>query len=194
MSAVRIVLSCALLAAWPALAEGQPVTNAAGVSAGAADSPKAGLQTTTAISTNVSTNAAASSRSEEIRSACIANRRCVCGRVLEVTPAGLVVESGYPMLLKPPFSHSWLTRGSAALVRPADLVEGTAPDSIAVGVVFLTDIPRRKTVHQYDYVALIGYPAGQYDYTPLPTVKKTIRRFAGGLERAVNLTLQSGGH
>jgi hypothetical protein len=65
------------------------------------------------------------------------------------------------------------------------------PDSIAVGLVFLTDIPKRPAVHQYDYVVLHGYPAGQYDYVPVPGVTKTIRRFAGGLETAVRLNLQA---
>jgi hypothetical protein len=61
---------------------------------------------------------------------------------------------------------------------------------MAVGLVFLTDIPKRPTVHQYDYVALNGYPAGHYEYVPLPGVNKTLRRFSGGLETAVRLNLQ----
>jgi uncharacterized repeat protein (TIGR03806 family) len=40
-------------------------------------------------------------------------------------------------------------------------------------------------------VALNGYPAGQYEYVPLPGVHKTIRRFSGGLETAVRLNLQA---
>jgi hypothetical protein len=37
-------------------------------------------------------------RSEEIRNQCIQGRRYVCGRVLQVTPLGLVVDCGYPSL------------------------------------------------------------------------------------------------
>jgi hypothetical protein len=128
---------------------------------------------------------------EQIRNECIQGRRYICGRVLQVTSSGLVVDSGYPGLLQPLLNHSWLNRANVAPSRPAVLVEGTAPDSIAAGLVFLTDIPKRPSVHQYDYVALHGYPAGHYDYVPVPGVAKTIRRFAGGLETAVRLDLQS---
>jgi uncharacterized repeat protein (TIGR03806 family) len=135
------------------------------------------------------TNLAA--QAEKIRSQCIQGRRYVCGRVLQITPTGLVVDSGYPSLLQSPLNHSWLTRANVAPARPAALVEGAEPDAVAVGLLFLTDIPKRPAVHQYDYVALHGYPAGQYDYVPVPGITKTIRRFAGGLETAVRLNLQS---
>jgi hypothetical protein len=171
MSALRTALFCAWLATMPA--QSVPASSATNNVPGAGPSY---------------------SRLEQVRTACISGRRRVCGRVLQVTPSGLVVDSGYTSLLQPPYNHSWLTRSPAAPARPAVLVEATAPDSIAVGLVFLTDIPKRKTVHQYDYVALIGYPAGQYDYVPAPGVKKTIRRFAAGLERAVNLTIQADEH
>jgi uncharacterized repeat protein (TIGR03806 family) len=62
---------------------------------------------------------------------------------------------------------------------------------MAVGLVLLTDLPKRPAVHPYDYVALHGYPAGHYDYVPAPGVTKTIRRFSGGLETAVRLILKS---
>ena len=135
------------------------------------------------------TNLAA--RAEQLRARCIQGRRYVCGRVLQVTQSGLVVDSGYASLLQPPLNHSWLTRANVTPARPAVLLEGAAPDCIAVGLVFLTDIPKRPSVHRYDYVALHGYPAGHYDYVPVPGVTKTIRRYAGGLETAVRLNLQS---
>jgi hypothetical protein len=138
--------------------------------------------------------APSASNYEQIRAACIANRRRICGRVLQVTPAGLVVDSGYTNLLAPPFNHTWLTRANANLARPTNLVEGTVTDSVAVGLVFLTDVPRRQKPRQYDYVALIGYPAGQYVYAPMPGVSKNIRRFAGGLETAIKLTMQPPEH
>ena len=78
---------------------------------------------------------------EAIRTRCILGRRHVCGRVLQVTPSGLVVDSGYTGLLQPPLNHSWLTRANVAPARPAALVEGAAPDAIAVGLLLLTDIP-----------------------------------------------------
>jgi uncharacterized repeat protein (TIGR03806 family) len=140
---------------------------------------------------SVSAQTNAEVRTEQIRSECIQGRRCVCGRVLQVTPSGLVVDSGYPGLLQKPFNQSWVTRADVNLTRPANLVESAEPHSIAVGLVFLSDLPKRPRVHQYDYVALIGYPAGHYDYVPAPGVTKTIRRFCGGLDTAVRLNQQS---
>jgi uncharacterized repeat protein (TIGR03806 family) len=130
-------------------------------------------------------------RAEQIRAQCIQDRRIVCGRVLQVTPTGLVVDSGYTTLLQPPLNRSWVTHANAAPIRPAALVEGAAPDSVAVGLLFLTDIPKRPAVHRYDYVVQHGYPAGHYEYVPVPGITKTIRRFAAGLETAVRLNLQA---
>ena len=134
--------------------------------------------------------AAAMEPGEVVRTRCIEGRRRICGRVLHITPSGLLVESGYTGLLQPPLNRSWVTRANVVPARPAALVEGAAPDSVAAGLLLLTDVPRRPAVHQYDYVALIGYPAGRYDYTPVPGVTNTIRRFAGGLETAIRLNLQ----
>jgi hypothetical protein len=92
------------------------------------------------------TNLAA--RAEKIRAECIQGRRYVCGRVLQITPAGLVVDSGYPSLLQPPLNRSWLTRANVAPARPAVLVEGAEPDAIAVGLVFLTDLPKRPAIRR----------------------------------------------
>jgi hypothetical protein len=38
-------------------------------------------------------------------------------------------------------------------------------------------------------VIIEAYPAGQYDYAPLPGVTKTIRRFSAKLEGALQLNL-----
>jgi hypothetical protein len=136
----------------------------------------------------VQTNAAPDS--EHIRDECIKGRRHICGRILEVTKTGLVVDSGYTGLLQPPLNHSWLNPSTATPSRPTALVESAAPDSVAVGIVFLTDLPRRPKPHPYDYVSLIGYPCGQASYTPAPGVTKTVRRFAAGLPTAVRLTME----
>jgi len=126
----------------------------------------------------------------DVRAECIEGRRVICGRVLQISKAGLVVDSGYPTLLQPPLNHSWLTRAQAAPEKPAALVERSAPDAIAVGLILLTDYPRRPAVHRYDYVCLHGYPAGKLDYVPVAGVTNKIRRFAGGLETAVRLNLE----
>jgi len=126
-------------------------------------------------------------RAEQIRTACVEGRRYVCGKVLQVTAEGLVVDSGYPDLLNPPFNKSWVVRGTATINRPPQLLEQKAPDAVCVGLVFLTGIPKKPEVHEYDYVVLHAYPAGQYQYKPVPGVEKTVRRFSGSLELAVKL-------
>jgi hypothetical protein len=96
----------------------------------------------TAFSVSAQTNLNLNVRAEQIRTACIQGRRHVCGRILQITKAGLVIDSGYPTLLQPPLNRSWLTRANAAPVRPPNQVEGAMPDSMAVGLLFLTDLPK----------------------------------------------------
>ena len=131
-------------------------------------------------------------KSEKIRTACINGRRRICGRVLQILPKGLVVESGYTNLLSPNFSRSWLQPGNVVASLPPNLVELNSPGAVCVGLVFVTDIPKKPVVKAYDYVIFQAYPAGQYNYAPVPTVKKTIRRFSVGLATAVQLNLATG--
>ena len=141
--------------------------------------------------TNSINQPSAGARAEQIRTACVDGRRYVCGKVLQVTGDGLVVDSGYPDLLNPPFNKSWVVRGTASINRPAQLLEQKAPDAICVGLVFLTGIPKKPQVNEYDYVVLHAYPAGHYQYKPVPGVEKTVRRFSGSLELAVKLNSQN---
>jgi len=117
------------------------------------------------------------------------HRRFICGRVMQIVPGGLVVDSGYTSLLNPPHT-SWVIPGNVIATRDPNALEASSPDSVCIGLVFITDFPKRLPVHRYDYVVLHGYPAGQYDYTPVPGIHKTVRRFTGGVERAVNLNLE----
>ncbi len=129
-------------------------------------------------------------RAEQIRSECIQGRRLICGRVLLVATNGLVVDSGYTDLLRSPLGQSWAIPGSASASRDPNLLETREPGSPCIGLVFLTDVSKQQKVHQYDYVVMIGYPAGHYVYKPLPGVEKTIRKFAAGVESAVKLRLK----
>ena len=89
---------------------------------------------------------------EKIRAECLAGRRMICGKILRVLPDGLVVESGYPDLLRSPLTDSWLVSGTVA-VRPApNLIESQEPGAVCVGTVFLTDLPkaRGKKPRPYD--------------------------------------------
>jgi hypothetical protein len=132
-------------------------------------------------------------RAEKIRADCIANRRIICGKILKVLPGGLVVESGYTDLLRPALSSSWLVPGSVVANRPADLIEAASPGSPCVGRVFIMDLPRIRGAKPkaFDYVVLLGYPAGQYTYTSVGTVQKTVRRFSANLAKAVGLNFAS---
>ena len=138
-------------------------------------------------------DAAMAARSEQIRAACIEGRRRICGKVLQIVPEGLVVESGYVGLLRPELSRSWVAPGTVSVTRPPNLVEEKIPGSVGVGLIMVTDIPKKPAVKPYDYVILEAYPAGQYLYAPVPNVKKTIRRFSVGLLTAVRLNLDAAG-
>jgi hypothetical protein len=100
---------------------------------------------------------------EQVRSECLAGRRMICGKILRVLPDGLVVESGYTDLLRPPLTTSWLVPGTVSATRTPNLVESREPGSVGVGTVFLTDLPRSrgKKPKPFDYVILLAYPAGE---------------------------------
>jgi hypothetical protein len=117
----------------------------------------------------------------------------ICGKVLKIFPDGLVVDSGYTDLLRPPLTESWVVPATVSAHRDSAVMELNEPGTPCIGLAFLTDIPKRQNVKQFDYVILMGYPAGQYVYTPAPNVKKTIRKFSAGLDTAVRLNLQPEG-
>ena len=170
---------------WPAMGQGVPsraVTNAApgpGVSQMAPTNHPQNLRVT-------------AQKAEETRTACIEGRRRICGKVLQIVPEGLVVESGYTNLLRPELGRSWLVPGNVTSSLPPNLVEQKFPGALCVGLVLVTDIPKKPAVKLYDYVIVQAYPAGQASYVPVPTVTKTIRRFSVGLATAVQLNLAAG--
>jgi hypothetical protein len=135
-------------------------------------------------------------RVEQMRAACINGRRSICGRVLQILPDGLVVESGYTNLLRSPLNRSWLVPGTVTASRAPNLVEGNEPGAICVGLVVLTNLPksRRAKAKAYDYVIIEAYPAGPYTYTSVGSLQRTVRRFSTSLEAAVKLNLQGDEH
>lgn len=122
--------------------------------------------------------------SEQWRAKCIAERRSIRGKILRILPSGILVESGYTNLLRQPLTKSWLVPGTATATRAENLVETREPGALCVGAVFVTDLPRGKP-KQYDYVILAGYPTGEFTYTSVGTVRKTVRRFSANLDKAV---------
>jgi hypothetical protein len=129
-------------------------------------------------------------RAEQLRALCINSRRVICGKVIQILSDGLVVESGYTSLMNPPFNKSWRISGTVSVNRDATAVELNSPGAPCIGQVFLTNYPKRPALKLYDYVSIVGYPAGQYTYAPVPRVKKTIRRFAASLAMAVKFNLE----
>ncbi len=128
-------------------------------------------------------------RVEQVRTACIEGRRYVAGKVVQVVPEGLIVDSGYSRLLSAPFNKSWVVTGTASVNRDSNVVEEKKPDSVCVGLVLLSNIPKRPGVKAFDYVVIHGYPAGEYTYKPVPGVEKVIRRFSASLDRAVEANM-----
>jgi len=126
---------------------------------------------------------------EALRADAIEHRRIICGKVVQVGTDGIVVESGYEKLTQPPLNQSWVVPASAALGAPPPMVEGNRQDCLCVGLVFLTDLPRKPVVHLYDYVNLRGYPAGQRTYTSVGNVQRTVRKFSTKLKKAVQWKL-----
>ena len=130
---------------------------------------------------------------ERVREVCIEGRRLVCGKILEVLPDGLVVDSGYTNLLRQPLTQSWLVPGTVKASRAQNLLEENKPGANCVGLVFLTHLPKGKNLKpaQYDYVIIEGYPAGQYTYTSVGSVQRTVRQFSASLGAAVNWNLKT---
>jgi len=127
---------------------------------------------------------------EQLRARCIAERRSICGKILRILPNGILVESGYTNLLRGTLTKSWLVPGSVVASRAQNLVETRAPGAMCVGTVFLTDLPRGKP-QQYDYVVIAGYPTGEFTYTSVGTIQKTVRRFSANLDKAVTANLDA---
>jgi hypothetical protein len=129
---------------------------------------------------------------EKIRLQCIQNRRMICGKILKIQPDGLVVDSGYTNLERYPLNRSWLVPGTVVAARATNVIEGIQPDSICIGQVFLTDLPRTTGPKPklYDYVSLEAFPVGQYTYNSVGDLRRTVRKFSTKLPNAVEWQLQ----
>jgi hypothetical protein len=127
-------------------------------------------------------------RLEDIRLDCIQKRRTICGKILKVLPEGLVVDSGYTNIMRDPLNHSWLVPGSVQAQQATNLVEGDQPNCVCLGLVFLSNPPKKPAkpaARLHDYVILTGYPTGQYTYTSVGDLRRTVRRFSAKLAAAI---------
>jgi hypothetical protein len=137
--------------------------------------------------------AAAFEREEKLRIACVEGRRLICGKILDVLPEGLVVESGYTNLLREPIKKSWLLPGTVEASRATNLIEEKAPGAVCVGLTLVVNAPKGKArkPEKFDYVIIEGYPAGEFNYTSAGTVRRTIRRFSANLAGALKLNAEA---
>jgi len=129
----------------------------------------------------------------ETRKACIEGRRSICGKILKILPGGLVVDSGFTNLLRAPLNRFWLAPATVSAARAHNVVEGHEPNSICIGLIFLTNLPKTRGAKPRlnDYVMIEGYPAGQFTYTSVGNVQRTVRKFSANLDAAVNWNLKS---
>ena len=136
-------------------------------------------------------------RYEQTRVECIQARRIICGKIIKVLPDGLVIESGYTNLMRAPLNKSWLIPGTVVASRPANLVEANEPGTICVGLVFLADQPKGrgkpKKPKIYDYVDVEGFPLGQYTYTSVGGIQRTVRQFTTKLAKATQWRFDQSG-
>ncbi|HWD93255.1 MAG TPA: hypothetical protein VG938_13000 [Verrucomicrobiae bacterium] len=140
-----------------------------------------------------SNDVAAARQIEKVREDCIGNRRMISGKILQIQADGLVIDSGYTNLDRYPLNRSWLAPGTAIANRATNVIEGKQPDSICMGVVFIADLPPvfGRTPKLYDYVHLEGFPAGQYTYTSVGDVHRSIRKFSAKLPKAIEWQLNA---
>ncbi len=131
---------------------------------------------------------------EAVRAVCIENRRLICGKILKVLPDGIVVDSGYTNLVREPLNKSWLIPGTAAATRATNLVEEKKPDAICIGLVFLTNLPKTPGAKPkaFDYVCLEGFPMGQFTYTSVGDLQRTVRRFTTKIANSVRWNFEAG--
>jgi hypothetical protein len=124
---------------------------------------------------------------QEIREACIRNRRRICGKIVKVLPEGLVIDSGYTNLARAQINRSWLLPGVVSAERTTNVVEENQPGCFCFGLVFLTDLPEARGARPkpYDYVNIEAFPEGRFTYTSVGDIHRTVRKFSPKLAAAV---------
>lgn len=124
------------------------------------------------------------------------NRRQICGKIVKVLPEGLVIDSGYTNLARVEMNRSWLLPGVVSAERATNVVEENHPGCFCFGLVFLTDLPEshgaksKATPKPYDYVNIEAFPEGQFTYTSVGDVHRTVRKFSPKLASAVQWALE----
>src|SRR5882757_1454340 len=151
-SVLVVVIMCSAALSVSAQTNSSILTNSAGLVS------KEGTSITVAAPKTAEKTLSIEERTEKIRAACITGRRYVCGKVVQIAPEGLVVDSGYSVLLTPPYNQSWVVPGNATVARDPHPVELNTADAVCVGLVYIMDIPKKPAVKENDYVVLHAYP------------------------------------
>jgi hypothetical protein len=152
------------------------------------------LAQTNPVATAQSQALSAAQRHETARMEAIQSRRIICGKILKILPDGIVVDSGYTNLMRTPLDQSWLIPGTATATRAAGIVEASQPDAVCVGLVFVTDLPKSRGAKPklFDYIVLEGFPVGQYSYTSVGDLQRTVREFTTKLPNAARWNFVQG--
>jgi len=105
--------------------------------------------------------------------------RHICGKNSEVLPEGIVVDSGYTNLMRYPLNRLWLVPARPWQRAPPILSKAINLIPFVSAGFFLTDLPQTPGVKPkvYDYVNLEAFPAGQYTYTSVGYLQRTVRKF-----------------
>ena len=117
----------------------------------------------------------------------------IAGKILQIQPDGLVIDSGYTNLDRYPLNRSWLAPGNVEANRATHVLEDRKPDSICIGLVFIADLPLTsgRMPQLYDYVHIEGFPMGEYTYHSVGDVRRVIRKFSTKLPTAMEWRINS---
>ena len=129
-------------------------------------------------------------RVAEVRWDCIQNRRIICGKILKGAAgwAGRAQRIHQPDAAPVEFFMACARRGDGRSA-PQILSRTISRMPFASAWLFLTDLPKKPVARAYDYVNLTGFPTGQYTYTSVGDVQRTVRRFSAKLDKAVQWNL-----
>ena len=143
-----------------------------------------------ADSDSLTNRAASLELSEQMRAQCIAGRRSICGKdsadFSRRHPGRMQLHE-----LGARDADKILARAGQCSRQPrGKSCREPRAGRACIGTVFLTDLPRGKP-HQYDYVIIAGYPTGEFTYTSVGTIQKTVRRFSANLDKAVKVNMEA---
>jgi len=111
--------------------------------------------------------------------------RIVWGGVVKKLPGGLLVDSGEEMVAPAVASEpEFEAHGNSTTTHKTEADEAREPGALCKGQVFLADYPGYDSAVVGDYVQILAYRMGDYDYQAAPGGQKTVRKFTAGFDKA----------